>query len=234
MAAGREGRTPDATVKRLPVYQRLLDELVRAGNRTISSEQLAELAGVNASKVRRDLSFLGSFGTRGSGYDTRFLLREIDHAVGADGDWPIVIVGLGNLGRALAHSPGFSSRGFRLAGLFDISPELVGTTVNGVEVRHFDDLTEVTAGSPPAIGVITTPADAAQWVADRLLELGAGSLLSFAPRVLTVPRHVVVRYVDLSTELEVVSFYLSHRLEADLEAAGTVPQPEGTNGAGRA
>ncbi|MCL4414928.1 MAG: redox-sensing transcriptional repressor Rex, partial [Actinobacteria bacterium] len=113
---------PEATVARLPVYQRALIELVREGASSTSSEQIASMARVNASKVRKDLSFLGSFGTRGSGYDTGYLLEQIDRALGLDRSWPVAIVGLGNLGRALANSQGFSSRGFFLCGLFDVDP----------------------------------------------------------------------------------------------------------------
>jgi redox-sensing transcriptional repressor len=208
---GSHKRTPEATVTRLPVYQRILHELIRAGTQTVSSEQLADLAHVNASKVRKDLSFLGSFGTRGSGYDTAFLAGQIDRELGLGGDWPVVVVGLGNLGRALANSPGFTSRGFRVVGLFDVDPELVGTDVRGVVVRHVEELKASTAGDPPAIGVIAAPASVAQDVADRLVDAGAGSILNFAPRVIRVPPTVLLRYVDLSMELQVMSFFLSHR-----------------------
>jgi redox-sensing transcriptional repressor len=212
-------RIPEATVARLPVYQRILLELVRAGTTTVSSEQLAEMARVNASKVRKDLSFLGSFGTRGSGYDSSFLLAQIDRELGLDGDWPVVIVGLGNLGRALANSPGFTSRGFRVSALFDVDPSLVGTRIRGVDVHRIDDLEAVIGPEPPAMGVIATPAVAAQAVADRLVEAGVGCLLNFAPRVLHVPAHVLLRYVDLSIELQVMSFYLSHRGHPGADAA---------------
>jgi len=204
-------RIPEATVARLPVYQRILLELVRANATTVSSDQLAEMARVNASKVRKDLSFLGSFGTRGSGYDAEFLLAQIDRELGLHGDWPVVIVGLGNLGRALANSQGFTSRGFRVAGLFDIEPSLLGTEIRGVAVHHIDDFERVTAADPPSIGVIATPAPAAQDTADRMVRAGVGSVLNFAPRVLSVPPNVLLRYVDLSIELQVMSFYLSHR-----------------------
>ena len=220
-------RIPEATVARLPVYQRILLELVRAGTATVASEQLAEMARVNASKVRKDLSFLGSFGTRGSGYDARFLLSQIDRELGLDGDWPVVIVGLGNLGRALANSPGFTSRGFRVAALFDVDPGLVGTRIRGVEVRDAGELEDTIAQDPPAMGVIATPADAAQDVADRLVAVGVGSLLNFAPRVLRVPSNVLLRYVDLSIELQVMSFYLSHRDELGSSAASPLPHPLG-------
>ncbi len=206
-------RIPEATVARLPVYQRILMELVRGGARTVSSDQLAALARVNASKVRKDLSFLGSFGTRGSGYDAGFLLAQIERELGLDSDWPVVMVGLGNLGRALANSPGFSSRGFRISGLFDVAPELVGQRVGDVPIRHVDDFAATVGGDPPAIGVIATPAGAAQAVCDLMVEAGIGSILNFAPRVLTVPPDVLLRYVDLSIELQVMSFYLSRREE---------------------
>jgi redox-sensing transcriptional repressor len=220
-------------VARLPVYQRILLELVRSGTATVSSEQLADLARVNASKVRKDLSFLGSFGTRGSGYDTEFLLAHIDRELGLDDDWPMVMVGMGNLGRALARSQGFTSHGFRVAGLFDVSPDLVGTEVNEMIVRHLDDFESVTAADPPRIGVIATPASAAQDVADRMVGAGVGSVLNFAPRVLRVPSHVLLRYVDLSIELQVMSFYLSHRDHPGSAAASSpLPHPVGLSPAG--
>jgi redox-sensing transcriptional repressor len=211
MADPTARRIPEATVARLPVYQRILHELVRSGTATVASEQLAEMARVNASKVRKDLSFLGSFGTRGSGYDTGYLLAQIDRELGLDGDWPVVIVGLGNLGRALANFPGFTSQGFRVSGLFDVDPSLVGSSIQGIEVCDVGDLEAAVAPDPPAMGVIATPASAAQDVADRLVAVGVGSLLNFAPRVLHVPSNVLLRYVDLSIELQVMSFYLSHR-----------------------
>ncbi len=213
---------------RLPVYQRILLELVRAGTTTVSSEQLADMARVNASKVRKDLSFLGSFGTRGSGYDAEFLLAHIDKELGLDADWPVAIVGLGNLGRALANAPGFTSRGFRVATLFDVDPALVGSRIRGIEVRHLDDFEAAVAEDPPVIGVIATPAATAQEVADRMVQAGIASLLNFAPRVLTVPAHVLLRYVDLSIELQVMSFYLSHRDHPGSAAASSpLPHPVG-------
>jgi redox-sensing transcriptional repressor len=224
VSPSRSRRIPEASVARLPVYQRILLELVGAATTTVSSEQLAELAHVNASKVRKDLSFLGSFGTRGSGYDTRFLLAHIDRELGLDADWPVVIVGIGNLGRALARSQGFTSRGFRVAGLFDVSPDLVGTDVGGLAVQHLDDFETAAAADPPSIGVISTPASVAQDVADRMVGAGVGSVLNFAPRVLRVPSHVLLRHVDLSIELQVMSFYLSHS-DHPGSAAASSPLP---------
>jgi redox-sensing transcriptional repressor len=200
-------RIPEATVVRLPVYQRILAELVRNSVSTVSSEQLATLARVNAAKVRKDLSLLGSFGTRGSGYDPAFLIAQIDRALGVDENWPVAVVGIGNLGRALTNSQGFASGGFRVTALFDVDPAVVGEEIQGIKVRHMDEIPTLPASERPAIGVITTPGWAAQQVADTLVEVGVTSLLNFAPRVLTVPPHVHLRYVDLSIELQVLGFY---------------------------
>ncbi len=212
-------RIPEATVVRLPVYQRILAELVRAGHRTVSSEQLAELARVNAAKVRKDLSLLGSFGTRGSGYDPGFLISQIDRALGVDENWSVAIVGIGNLGRALTNSAAFASRGCQVTSLFDVDPAVVGEEIRGMKVRHMDEIASLRPADRPDIGVITTPGWAAQGVADLLVRAGVTSLLNFAPRVLDVPSAVQLRYVDLSIELQVLGFYRARREE--LGHAGT-------------
>jgi redox-sensing transcriptional repressor len=211
----RARRIPEATITRLPVYQRILAEMRRAGATTVSSEELAARARVNAAKVRKDFSLFGSFGTRGTGYDTALLVTQIDRALGADRDWPVAIVGLGNLGRALANSDGFSSHGFRVAGLYDVDPAVVGQGFGPLVVRHVEELGRPSGGPADrfSIGVIATPAAAAQTVADSLVAAGVASILNFAPRVLTLPSQVLVRYVDLSIELQVMSFFLSRRDE---------------------
>jgi redox-sensing transcriptional repressor len=203
-------RIPEPTVVRLPLYQRILLDMARSGTDTISSAQLADLAGVNAAKVRKDLSHLGTYGTPGTGYDVEYLLGQIERELGLDRDWPVVVVGMGNLGRALARSQGFSSHGFRVAALFDTDPERIGENVAGCVVRHFDELDDVATTQRLAIGVITTPATCAQDVADRLVGAGVGSILNFAPSLLTLPDHVLLRHVDLSIELQVLTFYQSH------------------------
>jgi redox-sensing transcriptional repressor len=202
-----ERRIPEATVVRLPVYQRILEELLRSGNATVSSEQLAASARINAAKVRKDLSLLGSFGTRGSGYDAAFLIEQIDRELGLDQVWPVVIAGIGNLGRALANSRGFTTRGFTVAALLDVDPAVVGERIGEVTVRHVNELEAVAAERTLSIGVIATPASSAQSVADLLVEAGVRSLLNFAPTVLAVPPEILLRYVDLSIELQVMSFY---------------------------
>lgn len=200
-------RIPEATVSRLPLYLRSLLELAGTDITTVSSEGLAERCGVNAAKVRKDLSHLGSYGTRGVGYDVEVLLAQISRELGLTQDWPVAIVGLGNLGRALANYKGFGARGFRIVGLFDADPAHVGEEVGGVAIRPIDELAKVAARTPISIGIIAVPAPAAQQVADRLVEAGVLSILNFAPAVISVPDRVSLRKVDLSIELQILSFY---------------------------
>lgn len=204
-------KIPEATVARLPLYLRSLLEVTDEGTPTISSERLAELSGVNAAKVRKDLSYLGSYGTRGVGYDVEYLLFQMSRELGLTHDWPVVIVGLGNLGHALANYAGFRERGFPVAALVDADSRVVGTEINGIAVRHIDELPDVAAANPIAIGIIATPASAAQAVADRLIEAGVSSILNFAPTILSVPETVSLRKVDLAVELQILSFYQQRR-----------------------
>lgn len=199
-------RIPDATVDRLPVYLRVLLELASTGEATVSSEQLAHLAGVNAAKVRKDLSHLGSYGTRGVGYDVEYLRFEITSRLGLGHESPVVIVGLGNLGRALASHAGFRERGFIVTALYDSDVDKVGTEVYGHVIRDIADLGPE-AQLDIAIGVIATPPAVAQDVADRLVAAGVRAILNFAPTVISVPDEVALRKVDLSLELQVLSFY---------------------------
>lgn len=198
---------PDATVSRLPIYRRSLVELVSQGQVTVSSARLAELAGVNAAKVRKDLSYLGTYGVRGVGYDVEYLLAQVGEALGLDVEAPVVIVGMGNLGQALAHYGGFSSRGFPIVGLIDASSDKVGMIIDGIEVAHIDALPELVDRLGVSVGIISTPASAAQEVADALVHAGVRSILTFAPTVLQVPDSVPLRKVDVATELQILSYY---------------------------
>lgn len=212
---------PDATVSRLPIYQRVLGELQAQGAATVSSEDLAELAGVNAAKARKDLSFLGSYGIRGVGYEVDYLLFQIRHALGLTQQWPVVIVGVGNLGRALADYAGFTSRGFPIAALVDDDPAKVGTEHVGHLIRPLADLDGLVATHDIAIGVIATPSIGAQRVADLLVSAGVSSILNFAPAVLTVPETVHLRQVDLAVELQILSFYRQRHLRENAEIGET-------------
>jgi len=210
---------PEATVARLPVYLRALTTLAEGGTRTCSSEELAASAGVNSAKLRKDLSYLGSYGTRGVGYDVDYLRYQIAREIGVTQDWPVVIVGIGNLGHALANYSGFRSRGFRVVALLDADPQRHTEVVAGVEVRPFDELERIVRGHGVAIGVIATPAVAAQDVADRMVASGIRSILNFAPSVLAVPADVDVRKVDLSIELQILAYHEQRK-------ANGAPPPE--------
>ncbi|GIU90857.1 MAG: redox-sensing transcriptional repressor Rex [Acidimicrobiia bacterium] len=211
--ASHSGRRPipEATVTRLPLYYRALLDTAERQVATISSERLAELAGVNAAKVRKDLSYLGSYGTRGVGYDVEYLLHEISRELGLTRDWPVVIVGIGNLGRALANYRGFGARGFRVVALVDADPALVGKRVGELAIEPIGDLDRIVAQRQIAIAILATPAPAAQEVADRLVAAGVRSILNFAPTVLNVPEGVSLRKVDLAIELQILSFYQLRR-----------------------
>ncbi|HEY8474087.1 MAG TPA: redox-sensing transcriptional repressor Rex [Natronosporangium sp.] len=209
---------PDATVARLPEYLRALHDLAQNGHDTVSSEALAAAAGVKSAKVRKDLSQLGSYGTRGVGYDVTLLIQKIEHVLGLTQRRNVALIGVGNLGHALAGYAGFASRGFRIGALIDIDPNRVGEKLGDLTVRHIDELAETVAAEKIAIGVITTPAKAAQMVADRLIEAGVRSILNFAPCVLAVPPGVEVRNVDLAIELQILSFHEHRRV---LNAKGT-------------
>jgi redox-sensing transcriptional repressor len=198
-------------VARLPVYLRALYTLAERGTTTVSSEELAGAAGVNSAKLRKDLSYLGSYGIRGVGYDVEYLVYQVSRALGLTQNWAVVIVGAGNLGRALANYGGFATRGFRISAILDSDPALVGGQIGAVTVHHVSELEGVVAGNNVAIGVIATPAVAAQAVCDRLVAAGVTSILNFAPLVLNVPDGVDVRKVDLSIELQILAFHAQRR-----------------------
>jgi redox-sensing transcriptional repressor len=203
----RDRPIPEATVGRLPVYLRALVDMAETGAATISSEALADASGVNSAKVRKDLSRLGSYGTRGVGYDIAYLIHQIRRELGLTQHWPIVIAGVGNLGHALANYRGFAERGFRVAALVDADPAKVGERIGELEIRPIEELPQLVREHDVAIGVIATPAVAAQEVADRMVEAGIRSILNFAPAVMTVPSGVSVRKVDLAIELQILAFY---------------------------
>jgi redox-sensing transcriptional repressor len=189
------------------VYLRALAALADEGLATVSSDELAAAAGVTSAKVRKDLSHLGSWGTRGVGYDVEALASHISRELGLDERRSVVIVGIGNLGRALAGYGGFASRGFRIAGLVDADQQRQGEMVHGQRIRPYDQLGDIVREQDVRFGVIATPADAAQDVADAMVDAGVTAILNFAPVVLNVPDGVDVRRVDLATELQILSFH---------------------------
>src|SRR3954449_2207688 len=169
---GRDSRVPDATVARLATYLRVLSTLADRGVITVSSEELAALAGVNSAKLRKDLSFLGSYGIRGVGYDVATLTEQISRTLGVTTHRSVALIGVGNLGQALAGYAGFATRGFRIAALLDADPARIGSHIRGLTVRDIADLAEVVSDQGITIGVLAVPAPAAQDVCDRLVEVG--------------------------------------------------------------
>jgi redox-sensing transcriptional repressor len=212
---------PEASVARLPVYLRALVGLAERGVHTVSSEELAAGAGVNSAKIRKDLSYLGSYGTRGVGYDVEYLIHQISRELGLTQDWAVCIVGIGNLGQALANYGGFAERGFRIAALLDADHRKVGQTITGLEISHFDDVERVVKEQEISIGIIAVPGHQAQPVADRLVAAGITSILNFAPSILTVPADVSLRKVDLSIELQILSFYEQRKVAEESVRHGT-------------
>ena len=205
---------PEATVNRLPVYLRALYTLADRGVNTVASDELARAAGVNSAKLRKDLSHLGSYGIRGVGYDVEYLVYQVSRALGLNQNWPVVIVGAGNLGRALANYGGF-----HIEAVLDSDAGLVGRQLGGVLVRHVSELESLVTEHGVAIGVIAVPAGAAQAMCDRLVAAGVTSVLNFAPLVLAVPDGVDVRKVDLSIELQILAFHAQRRSAERFEQA---------------
>ena len=204
-ALQRSRQLPEPTVARLPIYQRIAREWIRRGNERIDSPTLGRLAGVAAATVRRDLSGLGPLGTRGAGYDTVVLDRTIENVLGQNIRYDVIVVGLGNLGRALVNSTNFLISGATLVGLYDVNPDVIGTVVNDCEVESFHG--EI---APATLAVLCVPAQHAQSAADRLVEQKIHAILNFAPQVVTVPVGTAVRYVDFSIELQILAYHLTN------------------------
>ncbi|MFL2694977.1 MAG: redox-sensing transcriptional repressor Rex [Candidatus Actinomarina sp.] len=200
-------KIPPATVKRLPLYLQCLDQ-IDSDSIGISSKNLADLAKVNDAQVRRDLSYLGTLGTRGVGYDIKTLRNQLQLELGLVEGWSAVIVGVGNLGSALAHYGGFKDKGFGVVGLFDDDPKKINSQVAGLVVTPLNKMEEYCKKYNVAIGIIATPGEYAQGVADQLIECGVRSILNFAPVLLKNVKDVQIRSVDLSQELQILSYYL--------------------------
>lgn len=205
---------PDATVTRLPEYLRALTSLAETGTARVSSEELAALVGVSSAKLRKDLSHLGSYGVRGVGYEVDHLSYQISLAMGLTDDWAVAIIGMGNLGRALAAYNGFTSRGIQVVALLDRDPAVLGRVVAGLAIEPMADLPRIARERGVAIALVATPARSAQEVADAVVAAGIGSILNFAPTSIEVPDGVRVRKVDLATEVQILAF---HQLQHDRE-----------------
>jgi redox-sensing transcriptional repressor len=207
-----KGEIPYSTVVRLAQYLRILERLQTVGTGKISSNELAREAKVNSFLVRKDLSYFGEFGVRGVGYEIKSLIREVRKILGLNRERRVVLVGVGHLGRALLSYKGFAEEGFHICGLFDSDPAKIGTDVRELQVQSIFTLEDFVKGNGAVeIGIIAVPAFSAQFVANTLVAVGVKGLLNFAPIPLTVPPQVITVSVDLTTNLEVISYYLSQR-----------------------
>ncbi len=203
---GHEPRPSRATVGRLSLYLRRLEGYLRQGVAKVSSGQLGDALGVTDAQVRKDLAYLGNLGHPGVGYPTEELIPAIRRALGIDRDWSVVLVGVGNLARALLRYQGFRQRGFRVVGLFDEDPSKIGQRVEGLEVRPLAGLAAVIASTGAELGLLTVPSESAQVVADALAAAGVRGILNFAPAVLRLPPEVSLVSVDLTVQMEQLAF----------------------------
>ena len=206
-----DDQVPKAVINRMSLYLRELQQLLRSGRSTTSSTQLGQLLGVTDAQVRKDLAHFGQFGYPGVGYRCQELISAIRKILGTDQDWPVAIIGVGNLGRALLGYRGFGNQGFRVVAAFDADRTKVGSRIEGIEIYSIDDLEKIVALEGIRLGMIAVPAAAAQQVANRLAQSGVEGVVNFAPVTLSEPPEICVIGVDLAIELEQLSFAVVNR-----------------------
>lgn len=200
---------PDIVIGRLPIYLRTLKLLVEKGQDVTSSQELGHLLGISSAQIRKDLSHFGEFGKQGTGYSIAFLCEQLEQILKVDCVWPVVLVGAGYLGHALASYNGFENRGFRIVALFDNAPEKVGEQIGDLVVQPLDAIANAVHHYKCQIGIIAVPAQAAQAVTDHLIAAGIRSILSYAPITLNAPSHIRVEYIDPVVHFQHMTFYLA-------------------------
>ncbi len=200
---------PKTTVERLSYYFRALEEMAKRGIDTISSEALGNKLNIKSSQIRKDLSYFGYFGKRGMGYDVRYLLKELRYILGLDREWPVIVVGAGHLGLAISRYPGFDMRGFSIKAIFDMDTEKVGTDIDGIPIKHVDEMEHFIRENEIEMAIIAVPAEHAQNVADTLAAEGIKAILNFAPVTLKAEDDIRILSVDLTTKLEALAYYMS-------------------------
>ncbi len=199
---------PDIVIGRLPVYLRTLNQLVEQGREVTSSQELGELLGISSAQIRKDLSHFGEFGKQGTGYNTTFLCAQLEEILQVDCVWPVVVIGAGNLGQALASYNGFENRGFRIVALFDSDPQKVANSADTLKVQPIAEMPLVVEKYGCQIAIIAVPAVGAQDVADGLVKAGIKSILCYAPTTLTLPKDVRVEYIDPVIYFQHMTYYL--------------------------
>lgn len=206
---------PDIVIRRLPIYLRALDMMAREGKGITSSQELGEKLGISSAQIRKDLSHFGEFGKQGTGYDVAYLRDQLRRILQVDQQWLITVIGAGDLGTALANYAGFANRGFRVAAIFDNSPEKIGRRLGHLVVEDQRKMAERIAELGIQVAIIAVPAQAAQEVANQLIEAGVHAILNYAPITLNVPPDVRIEYIDPVTGLQSMTYYLQR------EKAGT-------------
>ena len=204
-----EVEVPDIVIGRLPIYLRALTHLLDAGQEFTSSQELGQILGIGSAQIRKDLSHFGEFGKQGTGYEISYLRDQISRILHVDRDWPVALVGFGDLGQAIAHYGGFASKGFQIKAIFDSDTAKVGQVVNGIPVQDYKQLSRGIAKQRIKMGIIAVPASAAQEVADKLIEAGVRAILNYAPITLNVPDYVRVQYIDPVIHLQTMAYYLT-------------------------
>lgn len=201
----------DSTIRRMSKYFRSLEQLINKDIETVSSDTLAEMDGITSAQVRKDLSFFGTFGKRGFGYNTRSLKKQIENILGLYRTWNVAIVGAGNIGRALTEYAEFKKQGFVIRLIMDKDKSKVGRNVHGLSIQDFSNVNELVKDEQIDIAIIAVPANNAQSVADKLVNAGVKAILNFAPRSLKVPSDVLVKYENMAVEMESLSYFLSNK-----------------------
>ncbi len=201
---------PDVVIDRLPVYARALAALERNGREVVSSQELGATLGVTPAQIRKDLSYFGRFGKQGRGYNVKRLLEELRQILGIDREWTMVLVGIGQLGRAILQYGGFAPQGFRILAAFDAHPDVIGEKIEGLVVQPADELRDVLAGMHIDIGIVATPAASAQSVIDALIASGVNAILNYAPIAAQVPPGIHIKHIDPVLALQSMTFYLKH------------------------
>ena len=203
---------PDVVIDRLPVYARALAALDRHGREVVSSQELGKQLGVTPAQIRKDLSYFGRFGKQGRGYNVRRLLEELHQILGLDRKWTMVVVGVGQLGRAVLSYGGFAPQGFIIVGAFDSDPSVIGDRLNDLTVRPVEQMDQALSGLTVDIGIVATPAASAQSVIDALVKCGVKAILNYAPIAAQVPPHVHIKDIDPVLSLQSMTFYLKNEV----------------------
>ncbi len=199
---------PDIVVGRLPVYLRALSRMAQEGETITSSKELGERLGISSAQIRKDLSHFGEFGKQGTGYQIEYLIEQLQRILKVNTEWEVALVGVGDLGRALAHYNGFVNRGFRISALFDSDPAKIGTTIDELKIMDAAKMVEEIRARGLKVAMLAVPAEKAQAVADKLVEAGISAILNYAPINISTLSGVRVQYIDPVIHLQRMTFYL--------------------------